>query len=108
MRIFPNIISADYDLWSEPVEEKKILINLPDGGKGFVRHRTLIVQFRHKRTQDKVIIRMTGRGNFYFRGTYYKKEEQASETTVLDTFKRLIGKDGEMAFRMAKIRLYME
>lgn len=108
MRIFPNVATGDYDLGSDPIEEKKIMVDLPDGGKAVIKHRTLFVHFKHRRTGDFITFRFTGRGNYYQRGTYTKKEEQVHESEVQETFKRLIGKDGEMAFRIAKVRLYME
>lgn len=112
MRIYPGVQSDIYDLWSDPIEEKKLLI---DGGKGVIKHRTLYVYLKHRKSGDVIRLRLTGKGKYYCKRPYQVHpvtklpvEEGIPESEVRELFQRLIGKDGDLAFRMSQIRLYME
>lgn len=86
--------------------EKKILIELPDGGRAVMKHKTLFVIFEHKRTKDKVEFRLTGKGNYYIKHMLLK-EEQVHEADVVEEFERLVGK-GKDLLQVCECRLIFE
>lgn len=93
-----------YDLATE-LYTSSILVNMPDGGVARITHRRIEVEFKHKRTGDKVVFRMTKKGNFYQNNGYF--DERLSEDEAKDEFIRLIGdKDnGILAFKVSQMRM---
>lgn len=80
----------------------KILITLPDGGKALIRHKNLVVLFKHRRTKDSMTFLLTGRDKFYQDG------KDIGEIDTLAEFRRLLGHEtGTNAFKLARLRMYL-
>lgn len=95
----PQVKNDLYDIFTE-YSESKIVYEFEDGGKGFMKHKRIEVLFKHKRTDDTMLFRITGKDKYYQNGKDIPEREAISE------FNRLLGAEqGDLALKVARMRL---
>lgn len=93
--------------------QKKILIELPDGGKAMVAHKRINVVCVHKASGHKMILSVTGKYNHSRQCANpetggLEKEERITESDMVGELDRFLGKgQGRDAYDAIKVRLIL-
>lgn len=80
--------------------EKSVIIEI-DNEKRRMKHKKILVEFKHNRTGDKLVFSQSGRG------LWEEDNKRITEDQAREEFKRLLDDKWEITFQQVYFRLIM-